>query len=81
MTHAETDPTAIVEKITVVVKQNGRGGFIACILLDNSDGTFTEMEKKFSRTTIGKVRKEIYDYKQEWISRGQPADSITIKYL
>ncbi len=81
MTHAETDPNAIVEKITVVVKQNGRGGFIACILLDNSDGTFTEMEKKFSRTTIGKVRKEIYDYKQEWISRGQPADSITIKYL
>ena len=36
---------------------------------------------KFPRTTIGKVRKEIYDYKQEWISRGQPEDSITIKYL
>ena len=48
MTHVETDPNAIVEKITVVVKQNGRGGFIACILLDNSDGTFTEMEKKLS---------------------------------
>ncbi len=81
MTHVETDPNAIVEKITVVVKQNGRGGFIACILLDNSDGTFTEMEKKFPRTTIGKVRKEIYDYKQEWISRGQSEDSITIKFL
>ncbi len=81
MTHVETNPNAIVEKITVVVKQNGRGGFIACILLDNSDGTFTEMEKKFPRTTIGKVRKEIYDYKQEWISRGQSEDSITIKYL
>jgi len=81
MTHVETDPNAIVEKITVEIKQNGRGGFIGYILLNNSDGTFTEMEKKFPRTTIGKVRKEIYDYKQEWIARGQAPDSITIKYL
>lgn len=74
----DIDPDATAIKVDITVKRNG---FKATFYADYSDGGWTEHSKAFPNKTIGQVRRELSLMKTDLIAKGQPADSITIKFI
>lgn len=70
-----------VKAVTIVVKRQGRTGFLGLVTAVNEDGTWGEFTKSWTGKTIGFVRTEVYKLKMDMIRQGMKEEQIEVEYV